>query len=114
MPSFRRTLTALLATLAFATGVGLTLPAHASGSGFHGRHHHTYTGKVNVNAASETQLTALPGIGPAKAKRIVAARKHRRFARPQDLVRVKGIGPKTVRKLMPYLAVSGPTNFREK
>jgi competence protein ComEA len=114
MHAFRRSLTALLATLAFAAGAGFALPAHASDTGAHGRKHHSYAGKVNVNTASETQLTALPGIGPAKARRIVAARQHKRFARPQDLVRVKGIGPKTVRKLMPYLAVSGPTNFREK
>lgn len=116
MRIFTKSILATLAALAFAVGLALTLPtaAHAAGpaKSFHHRGHHTYTGKVNINTASESQLTALPGIGPAKAKRIVAARRARKFRRPQGLVRVKGIGPKTVKKLLPYLSVSGPTTFR--
>ena len=87
MPSFRRTLTTLLATLAFAAGVGFALPAHASGSGVHGRSHHTYTGKVNVNAASETQLTALPG------DRARQGQAHRRRAQAPALRPAPGPGP---------------------
>lgn len=57
-------------------------------------------GAVNVNAASVDELTALHGIGPSKAKAIVADRDtNGPFKSCDDLVRVKGIGPKTVAKI---------------
>ena len=68
---------------------------------------------MNINTASELELQLLPGIGPAKAKRIVGVRGVRPYGRPADLVKVKGIGPKTVKKLMPYLSVSGPTTLKK-
>jgi competence protein ComEA len=78
------------------------LPSPCGGSGF--------TGKVNLNLASERELDLLPGIGPTKAKRIVAWRaSHGRFRRLRDLRRVKGFGRKTVLKLTPYLTLDGPT-----
>jgi competence ComEA-like helix-hairpin-helix protein len=49
---------------------------------------------VNVNTASEQALTALPGIGPAKARAIVQWRSaHGPFRAVGDLARVPGIGP---------------------
>ena len=52
------------------------------------------TPAVNVNSASEKELTALPGIGPAKAKAIVEWRSaHGPFRAVEDLARVPGIGP---------------------
>lgn len=51
--------------------------------------------KVNINAATVEQLTALPGIGPAIAGGIVEYReKNGAFRQVEDLLRVKGIGEK--------------------
>jgi competence ComEA-like helix-hairpin-helix protein len=53
------------------------------------------TGRIAINRASALDLEALPGIGPALAKRIVEEReKAGPFRSPRDLLRVKGIGPK--------------------
>ncbi|MFP4417218.1 MAG: ComEA family DNA-binding protein [Fibrobacterota bacterium] len=54
---------------------------------------------INVNTADATQLQALSGVGPVIAKRIIAYREgHKKFAKPDDLTAVKGIGPVTVEK----------------
>lgn len=71
----------------------------------------TIDGVVNINSASVAELQRLPGIGPAKAERIVAYRKARPFRTVEELGRVKGIGPKTVRKLKPHLSVKGDTTI---
>ena len=61
-------------------------------------------GRVNVNTASEHELNALPGIGPALAKRIVEERAAGgAFSSAGDLRRVRGIGPKTIEKLTPLV-----------
>lgn len=61
--------------------------------------------KLNINAATAAQLEALPGIGPALAKRIIDARSRRPFTRTSHLKRVKGIGPSTYKKLAPLITV---------
>ena len=70
------------------------------------------SGRLNLNTAAPAQLELLPGIGPAKAQRIVAWRqKNGGFRRVADLRKVKGFGYKTVRKLEPYLDVKGDTTL---
>jgi competence protein ComEA len=60
--------------------------------------------QVDVNTADAAQLERLPGIGPALARRVIAEREtHGPYARPQDLTRVQGIGPRTADALAPYL-----------
>lgn len=54
--------------------------------------------RVRLNQADPRELQTLPGIGPALARRIVAARP---FARIDDLLGVPGIGPKTLERLRP-------------
>lgn len=54
---------------------------------------------VNINTATESELVALKGIGPAKAKAIVEYRTtHGPFASADALADVKGVGPATVLK----------------
>lgn len=73
----------------------------------------TLTGKLNINTADEDQLRMLPGIGPAKAQRVVRYRsKHGKFKRVRDLRRVKGFGYKTVKKLAAHLTVEGKSTLR--
>jgi len=62
--------------------------------------------QVAVNTATEEELMQIPGIGPAKAKAIIAYRdEHGPFQRVEDLLQVNGIGEKTLEKLKPYLLV---------
>jgi competence ComEA-like helix-hairpin-helix protein len=64
------------------------------------------TGKVNINTADEAMLTSLKGIGPTKAKEIIDYRqKNGPFKSVDDLVKVKGIGEKTVAQLRDLLSV---------
>lgn len=70
------------------------------------------TGKLNLNTATPEQLEMLPGVGPAKAERIIAFRqKHGAFKRVADLRRVKGFGRKTLKKLEPFLDIKGETTL---
>jgi len=64
---------------------------------------------VNLNTAPPEVLALLPGVGPAKAESILAYRKRHPFRTVDELVRIKGIGRKMVRRLRPHLAVAGPT-----
>jgi competence protein ComEA len=48
---------------------------------------------LNLNSATAEQLDALPGVGPATARAILAWREqHGRFKRVDDLLNVRGIG----------------------
>jgi competence ComEA-like helix-hairpin-helix protein len=66
-------------------------------------------GVVNLNTAPPEVLSLLPGVGPAKAAAILTYRRRRPFRTVDELVRIKGIGRKMVRRLRPHLAVAGPT-----
>ncbi len=60
--------------------------------------------RIDLNTATEEDLTALPGIGPVTAARIVAYREeHGNFYDPGELTEVEGIGEKTLETLLPYL-----------
>ncbi|KQR62572.1 helix-hairpin-helix domain-containing protein [Acidovorax sp. Leaf160] len=66
---------------------------------------------VDVNRATEAQLDAIKGIGPAMSGRILAERTKAPFKDWQDLVeRVKGIGPGSAAKFSSEgLTVNGDT-----
>jgi len=52
--------------------------------------------KININEASVAELTQLKRIGPKIGKRIVEYRENNGpFVLPKDIMKVKGIGPKT-------------------
>ncbi|OYV95602.1 MAG: hypothetical protein B7Z73_02330 [Planctomycetia bacterium 21-64-5] len=59
---------------------------------------------VDVNQADWPELAQLPGIGQTLAQRIVTSRQERGpFLDHSELRRVRGIGPKTLEKMRPYL-----------
>jgi competence protein ComEA len=60
---------------------------------------------LDLNLATAADLEALPGIGPALAARVVAARQERLFSSIEDLERVPGIGPATLQRLRALVTV---------
>ena len=63
---------------------------------------------IDINAADEGQLTALPGIGEVLAKRIVAYREENGgFSAPQELMNVEGIGEKRMEEILELVTVGG-------
>ena len=71
-------------------------------------------GHVNINQASVASLSLLPGIGPKRAEAIIKLRQKRPFRRAVQLRRVRGIGRRTLMKMLPYIRVQGPTDLRVK
>ncbi len=78
--------------------LGLALPAPLLGK--------APPGPVDLNRATVVELMQLPGVGRHRAEAIVRARQARPFARPADLLRVKGFGRGTFRRLKPYILVT--------
>ena len=77
--------------------VGEPLPA-ASGGG--GAAVAKDAGPVDLNTATESELDALPGIGPATATAIIAHRdRHGAFTSVDQLLEVRGIGPAKLEQL---------------
>jgi competence protein ComEA len=63
--------------------------------------------KLDINEASKEDLQVLQGIGPKLAARIVEDRERQgSFTSVHDLTRVRGIGPKTIRKNRHFLKAS--------
>jgi helix-hairpin-helix protein len=75
------------------------------------------TGKINPNTADWVSLTRLPGIGPTRARAMVAFREqylqihpdeNRAFTCADDLMRIKGIGEKISAQMEPFLIFEEP------
>jgi competence protein ComEA len=64
--------------------------------------------QVNINTANKDQLDGLKGIGPAKAQAIIDYRtKNGPFKTVDDLQKVPGIGPATMKQIRGDLTVTG-------
>ncbi len=75
--------------------------------------------RIDPNTAAWEELATLPGIGEAIARRIVEYRDRARarstesapvFRKPEDLTAVKGIGPRTVARIGPFLRFDAPSS----
>jgi len=62
---------------------------------------------VNLNTATSEELQLVPGIGPATADKILQMRKsYGAFKSVDDLLAIRGIGPKRLEKMRKYLTVA--------
>jgi competence protein ComEA len=69
----------------------------------------TADGKIVLNTANAAQLDRLPGVGPKRAEQIVALRTRLgRFKTLNDLLRIRGIGRRTLQKMLPQLVLDPP------
>jgi competence protein ComEA len=59
-----------------------------------------------LNQADAAELRRLPGVGAKRAQAILLLRQRLgRFQKPADLLRVKGIGPRTLERLLPHVVL---------
>jgi DNA uptake protein ComE-like DNA-binding protein len=60
---------------------------------------------VDLNRTPADSLELLPGIGPVLSSRIIAFRDSIGFEKPEDIIKINGIGLATYEKLKPYIKV---------
>ena len=65
----------------------------------------TVANLTNVNTAPAAEIEKLPGVGKKSAAAIVAYRTEKgKFKTPKDLLKVKGIGKKTLEKIQKLIS----------
>ncbi|MHC4252605.1 MAG: ComEA family DNA-binding protein [Planctomycetota bacterium] len=63
---------------------------------------------LDLNSAGETELQALPGVGPTLARRIVAEREASgAFRGPDGLLRVRGVTRELIEGIEPFVRFDG-------
>jgi hypothetical protein len=90
-----------MAALALVLGIGLAVAMRGGDA----RPVEALPGaKIDINTADAATLSALPSIGTTLSGRIVADRAaNGPYARPEDLMRVKGVTAELVRRIEPFL-----------
>lgn len=68
--------------------------------------------QIDIRTASKEELTLLPGIGEKRADLIIAHRKTKPFQSTDDLLQIKGIGEKTLAKMLPSLLQFGSPKLK--
>lgn len=58
---------------------------------------------IDLNIASKLELMDLPGVGEITALKIIEYRKNNTFTYPEQIMEIKGIGPKKFDKIKKYL-----------
>ncbi len=107
----------LVASVGFATGASARAPSkHPSVTAENPSNTKDDDGSsrasLDLNRATIDELCTLPGIGRKRAQTIVDYRKRRPFTRLTQLLRVRGIGKKTLRRLKPLVHVERPVPAR--
>ena len=64
---------------------------------------------VNINTASAKELESLPNIGSSRAEQIIA---HRPYTSVDELSQVKGVTPRVIDQLCPFVKTDGATEPR--
>jgi competence protein ComEA len=95
-------------TLVALAGMAVYWIAHGGGSGrlieIDRAASHPAKFQLDINAAGWAELSVLPGVGETLARRIVDSRAETGpFADVEALRRVRGIGPRTLERIRPYL-----------
>lgn len=66
-------------------------------------------GRIVLNVATAEELCRLPAVGPSRAAKIVELRTRLGgFRSMRQLLRVKGIGPRTLKRLTPLVVLDAP------
>ena len=61
---------------------------------------------VNINTSDKADIMTIPRIGPVTAERIILHREdHGLYNSVEELLNVKGIGPKTLEKIRTYIKI---------
>ena len=90
---------AMITTEDFATVAGQSTNRPAFGASL-------FFYRIDLNRATARELVQLPGVGEVIAKRIVDFREeHGPFKRVEDLMKVKGIGEKSLDRIRPYIRI---------
>ena len=96
----KRLMVILVAVASLTCTVSPLLAAEAVGATTAVKESATIGNLTNVNTASAAEIEKLPGVGKKSAIAIVAYRTEKgKFKTPKDLLKVKGVGKKTLEKI---------------